>query len=158
MNPNDRFDSLFQYFSSLWTGLDWLLMKAQAWQESRFDPNVVSKAGAIGLCQFMPATFAEWLARYPDHFALHVGEAQLQDARDPEISIRLQCAYMAMLLSRYSGLQTFALAAYNDGMGNIDKLFAESHDWGSVSQYAPPETQNYPALILSQYNTYKGTI
>jgi len=155
MNSNDRFDSLFQFYAEQ-SGVDWLLMKAQVWQESRFDPNASSRVGAVGLSQFMPSTFADWEARLPDHFALHAGEAQLQDARDPEISIRLQCGYMAQLLQRYMSLPSFALAAYNWGMGHVDGLFAKSHDWNSVVSQAPQETQNYPAVILAQYNTYKG--
>ena len=159
MTPEQRYDSLFQFYA-FQSGVDWLLMKAQVWQESRFDPNASSRVGASGLAQFMPATFTEWEQRAPDHFALHVGEAQLQDARDPEISIRLQCAYMAQLLKRYSALPSFALAAYNWGIGNVDKLFAQSHDWSAVSSQAPVETQNYPIVILAHltlYNTYKAT-
>ena len=156
MIREQRYDSLFQFYAGL-NGIDWLLMKAQVKQESQFDPNISSKVGAVGLAQFMPATFAEWEQRCPDHFNLHAGENQLQDARDPEISIRLQCAYMAQLLKRYSGLSTFALASYNWGMGNVDKLFAQSHDWNTVVSQAPQETQNYPTVILAQYNTYKAT-
>ena len=157
MTPEQRYDSLFQFYSEV-QGVDWLLMKAQVKQESAFDPNVTSRVGAAGLAQFMPATFAEWEQRCPDHFNLHAGENQLQDARDPEISIRLQCAYMAQLLKRYSGLPSFALAAFNWGMGNVDKLFAESHDWNEVASKAPQETQDYPLKIQNYYNAYKGTV
>jgi soluble lytic murein transglycosylase-like protein len=154
MDSNDRYDSLFQFYSEV-VGVDWLLMKAQVKQESGFDPNVSSKAGAIGLAQFMPRTFMEWKVKMPDTFAMHTGENQLNDARDPEDSIRLQSGYMASLLKRYSGLNTFALAAYNWGMGNVDKLFAQSHDWQIVKSQAPQETQDYPDKILASYNEYK---
>lgn len=40
-------------------GIDWRLLKAQCYQESRFKPKAVSPAGAAGVCQFMPATWED---------------------------------------------------------------------------------------------------
>src|SRR5690606_20537269 len=41
-------------------GYDWRLYKAQLWQESKLNPYATSPAGAKGIAQFMPATWAEW--------------------------------------------------------------------------------------------------
>lgn len=46
-------------FSRYMPGHDYLLLKAQCYQESRFDPRAVSPVGAKGLCQFMPFTWKE---------------------------------------------------------------------------------------------------
>jgi len=57
MRPQDRYDSLIQYCSSR-LDLDWRMVKRQVEAESSFRPQAVSPAGAAGLMQFMPGTFA----------------------------------------------------------------------------------------------------
>ena len=91
-------------------GFDWLLIVAMMYQESRFDPNAESAAGAIGLMQMMPRTAREF---------------EVEDPRDPEQSIRGGVAYLAWLHSRFEPELTvkdriwFALAAYNAGFGHM---------------------------------------
>ncbi len=58
MNAEDRYDSLFQFYAGQ-KAIDWLLLKAQVKRESAFDPNARSPVGAVGLAQFMPATWDE---------------------------------------------------------------------------------------------------
>ena len=52
---NSPYDDLFKKYARLF-GLPWKLIKSQAWQESRFNPNALSPSGARGLLQLMPKT------------------------------------------------------------------------------------------------------
>ena len=95
----------------------------QAKQESGFNPYATSKAGAAGIFQHMPATAQE----------LGI------DPYDPAQSIQGGVKYMGQLLNKYQGDPTKALAAYNWGMGNLDRQGLGA---------APAETQNYLKTIL----------
>lgn len=117
MTSNDRYDSLFQFYAEPY-GLDWKDLKAQCRAESNFNPAARSFAGAMGLMQFMPATFEEWANR------LHLITA---NPYNPEHSIQCGAAYMAYLRERYKGDQRRALAAYNWGLGNVDKNGPENY-------------------------------
>ncbi|MEK7705300.1 MAG: transglycosylase SLT domain-containing protein [Myxococcota bacterium] len=92
-------------------GLDWRLILAQMYEESRFDPKARSWVGAIGLLQLMPRTAAE----------LGVG-----DVRHPETNIHAGTKYLARLLSKTDASLPmrqrvrFALAGYNAGMGHVE--------------------------------------
>lgn len=99
------------------------LLVRQAKQESGFNPYATSKAGAGGVFQHMPAT-AQELGINP---------------YDPSQSIKGGVQYMGQLLNRYQGDPTKALAAYNWGMGNLER---------QGLQAAPAETQNYLKNIL----------
>lgn len=90
--------------------LDWRLVAAVMYRESRFDPTIRSWAGAVGLMQLMPAT------------ARSLG---VSDLRDPEASIRGGTVYLRRLVDRFEpGLALasrlrFALAAYNVGYEHV---------------------------------------
>src|SRR5439155_16123467 len=70
------FDEWFREYAAI-PGWDWRLVAAQAFQESRFNPNAHSWAGAIGLMQIMPKTARQ----------LRV------DARNPQQSVEAACRY-----------------------------------------------------------------
>lgn len=95
------------------------LLKAIGKAESDFKPDAVSRSGAQGIMQLMPATAAELGVR---------------DAFDPEQNIMGGAKYISYLLKRYDGDVKLALAAYNAGMGNVAK-------YGGVPPFK--ETQNY---------------
>lgn len=126
-----RYDSLFQYYAR--PGTDWRLLKAQAIAESNLDPHAFSSAGAQGLCQFMPATFAEVAKNL---------RLQMPSVWNPEHSIMCQAAMMSDLLHRFSPRER-ALAAYNWGEGRVSKMV--TWDLGQT----PRETQIYVAHILA---------
>src|SRR5690625_4479066 len=55
-----QYDAVIERAAARWMPeYDWRWLKAQCWQESRFNPRAVSPAGARGLCQFMPQTWSE---------------------------------------------------------------------------------------------------
>ncbi|MCP4526676.1 MAG: transglycosylase SLT domain-containing protein [Aestuariibacter sp.] len=98
-------------------GTDWRYLKAQAWQESRFDPFAVSPVGARGVMQFMPATAKDMQSKY-DH---------LDDFWLPAVSINAGALYMRQLNNYWLSERPqedrykLALASYNAGAGNITK-------------------------------------
>ena len=103
------FDDLVKKYATA-SGFDWRLIVAQMYQESRFDPQAESPAGARGLMQFMAPT----ARRYG-----------LVDRSHPEDSIRAGVRYLADLRDKeFIDLAAgerlwFALAAYNAGPGHV---------------------------------------
>lgn len=115
-------------------GLDPALLKGLIRQESGFDPDAGSPAGAQGLTQLMPGTAA----------ALGVG-----DVHDPAQAIEGGAKYLAQQLETFHGDQSLALAAYNAGPGAVQR-----HN--GVPPYA--ETQQYVQKVLGYAAGYRGTL
>ena len=111
--------------------LDPALLAAVIYAESRFDPDVESSAGAVGLMQLLPET--------AKGIALRTGGERfvVSDLRDPEINVRYGSWYLDYLRVRYHGDMHLALAAYHAGQGNVDEWLAQG---GGI---AFPETQEY---------------
>jgi LysM repeat protein len=86
---------------------------AVSWQESGWQPGVVSYAGAVGLMQLMPST-ADWVA------GSMLGEAAaISDAR---WNARAGARLLAYYLAYYDGNKTKTLAAYFQGMTSVDQI------------------------------------
>lgn len=106
------------------------LIRAVIQAESSFNPQAVSPAGAQGLMQLMPAT---------------AQELGVDDSFDPSQNIMGGTRYLRSLLDRYDGDLNKALAAYNWGMGNLDR------STGGI----PAETRNYQSRVhqyLAHFN------
>lgn len=118
-----------------------------AMQESGFDPNARSNVGAAGLWQLMPRTAQE--------LGLIV-RSNKDERLDVVKSTQAACAYIKQLLVRYGDIM-LAMAAYNHGMGNVNKALAKIEDptrnrsyWYLVKKdYLPKETDEYVYKIIS---------
>lgn len=171
------YDNLFRQAAHT-TGWDWRLIAAQCYQESGFDPNAVSWAGAKGLMQIMPAT-ARHLNLPPERIfeaapnmeaaARYIRELQghFTDIRDPEERVK------------------FVLASYNGGVGHINDAQAlarkhggSPHRWADVGHYVKglssaryyrdpvvrhgymigSETFNYVENIMLRWKQYGGDV
>jgi soluble lytic murein transglycosylase-like protein len=124
--------------------VDWVLLKAQAKIESQFKPTAVSPVGAMGLTQFMPATWKEW--------SVKTGMAGDPDPFNPEHSIAAQSMYMKWLLAYLGDNIEHSLAAYNWGIGNVKKALKKRN--GNWRASAPHETKNYVTMILTLHRGY----
>lgn len=116
-------DPIFREASAAY-GVPVKLVKAVAKAESDFNPKVVSKAGASGVMQLMPAT-----AR----------ELGVKNIFDPRENIFGGVRYLKERLDEFGGNVELALAAYNAGSGNVKK-------YGGIPPFK--ETQNYVKKIM----------
>jgi soluble lytic murein transglycosylase-like protein len=113
--------------------IDAALIKAIIKAESNFDHQAISRVGAQGLMQLMPAT---------------ASSLQVEDAFHPENNIEGGVRYLRYLLNNYRGNLTLTLAAYNAGEGAVAKY----------NRNVPPyrETQNYIKRVLNYYKSFSN--
>lgn len=128
-----HYDRYFQMYAPL-ARIDWRLMAAQCYQESCFDPNAKSWAGACGLMQIMPKT--------ADHLGLPRSEMF-----NPEQNIAASARYMQELGGHYRDVPLaerifFQLASYNGGYFHIRDAMAlakkngrNPYRWDDVAEY-----------------------
>ncbi len=101
------------------------LLKAIGKAESGFNSNAVSRSGAQGVMQLMPAT---------------AKELGVTDSFDAQQNIMGGAKYISGLLKKYDGNTKLALAAYNAGSGNVKK-------YGGIPPFE--ETQNYVKKVIN---------
>ena len=170
-----KYDHLFQKYApqARW---DWRLMAAQCYQESCFDPNARSWAGARGLMQIMPGTAAQ------------LG-LPMEQIHQPEPNIAAAAKYIQQLMGTFKDInnfterQFFVLAAYNGGANHVRDAMALTRKhggnpqrWGDVCRnmlllrepagYNDPvvkygymragETVDYVEKIRERYAQYRG--
>lgn len=137
--------------------VEWALVHALIRQESRYDDQAISSAGARGLMQLMPGTAKEvaskagiahqltWLTSKPAH------------------NVALGTRYLKKMLDRYDGNYAMALAAYNAGPGRVDRWIHEIGDprdpkvnlinW--IEMIPIYETRNYVQRVLEGTEVYR---
>jgi soluble lytic murein transglycosylase-like protein len=114
-------------------GVDEAIVRAIIHAESAYNPNALSRVGAQGLMQLMPAT------------ARRFGVSNAFDAGQ---NIRGGVKYLAWLLKRFNGNLTLAAAGYNAGEGAVDK-------YKGVPPYS--ETQRYVQRVGLLADRYRAT-
>ena len=121
-------------------------------EESHFQPDALSRAGAVGLMQLMPKT------------ALYVGrtirkKVHLNMLTDPATNIQLGIAYLGRLLKRYKGNFYYTLAAYNGGATNVKrwrrKTRIDDEDY-FVEKITFDETKSYVKRVMRSYYVYEN--
>lgn len=137
--------------------VEWALVHAVIRQESMFDYNALSSAGARGLMQLMPGTASdtarklkiahqgEWLTQRPDH------------------NILLGTTYLNGLLRSYGNSYPLAIAGYNAGPGRVNKwvkTFGDPRkgeidmiDWIELIPFS--ETRNYVQRVMENVYVYR---
>lgn len=108
-------------------GVDPRFIHAVIKQESQYDPDAASPAGAKGLMQLMPATAKRF---------------NCDDLKDEACNVEAGTKYLAWLLKRFNGDVSLALAGYNAGEGAVNK-------YQGIPPY--PETENYVKKIVANY-------
>lgn len=136
---------------------NWTMVHAIARQESQFDKQIVSHAGARGLMQLMPGTAREQAGK----LGLGYNPASLND---PSYNIMLGSGYFQRMLDYYGGSYPLAVAAYNAGPGNVNKWIAANGDprmagsdmlrW--IEQIPIFETRNYVQRVLENAVVYEA--
>jgi soluble lytic murein transglycosylase len=133
---------------------------AVARQESRFQVNAVSSAGARGLMQLMPGTAKETAGK----IGLAYSPAKL--TTDPLYNTQLGASYLDRQLETYDGSLLLAAAAYNAGPGNANKWIAAHGDPRSDSvdpvvwvELIPfQETRKYVQRVFGNYMVYRARL
>lgn len=126
-SKTESMDAIFAEAAARY-GVSEKLLKSVAKAESNFNAKAVSKAGAIGVMQLMPAT------------ARSLGVSNPYDARQ---NIMGGAKYLKENLERFNGNVSLALAAYNAGPNSVQK-------YGGIPPYK--ETQNYVKTVTSYLN------
>ena len=157
-NTLSPYDDVIKKYSAF-SGLDWVLVSALAWQESHYYMGTQS-GSALGLMQIKQST------------AAHYG---VEDVYDPELNIKAGTLHLQHLIRTYrdEGVDSlnavkFALAAYNAGEGRIEECRAHAAESGynrndvdqvalslsSHPTFVGEQTINYVDEILYRYRQY----
>jgi soluble lytic murein transglycosylase len=128
-------------------------------QESEFDADVISTAGARGMMQLMPAT-ANRTAR---NYGIAYRQASLVD---PSYNMRLGMAHLTDLLREWNGSYILTIASYNAGGGNVEdwvNVYGDPRspsvdpiDWIELIPFG--ETRNYVQRVLENTQVYRNRL
>jgi len=127
--------------------IDPFLLLAVIREESRYNPRVVSLAGAVGLTQLLPSTAS-----------VVVGEEMAPpQLMDPDTNIGIGTRYLAGLMRRFNGDTVLALAAYNAGPGAARRIARLPRaDFDVFLESIPiSETRAYVQRVLQSYRIYR---
>ncbi len=133
------------------------MVYAIARQESEFNPQAISSAGARGLMQMMPAT----AQRTAQAFKVDFNADRL--TKDPSYNAQLGSAHLGQLLKEQRGSYILTFAAYNAGGGRVKEWIAaygdprrpdvDPVDW--VERIPISETRNYVQRVMENLQVYR---
>ncbi len=146
--------------------IDWVMLTALGFQESKLNQNARSTHGAVGVMQIKPSTAAD----------KNIKITGVKESSDKNIHAATK--YLAFLRSRYFSdpkiapieQLAFTLAAYNAGPARINKMRSKAESLGKdpnkwfynveyvTRRYASSEPVNYVANIMKYYLAFKSTI
>ena len=126
----NRFDRHIEKASKKY-GLSFYLLKAVIKVESDFNPNAVSKAGAMGLMQIMPGTMRE---------------LDISDPFNPVENIMGGARFLKKQIDRFDGRLPMALAAYNAGPSAVER-------YNGIPPFM--ETERYVNKVIDNFYAYK---
>ncbi len=136
----------------------WTMIHAISRQESQFDREAVSHAGARGMMQLMPGTARETAGKIGLSYDMN------RLTSDPGYNVTLGSTYFGSMLDYYSGSYPLAVAAYNAGPGNVNKWIRANGDprmpgvdivdW--IEEIPIFETRNYVQRVLENAVVYDG--
>jgi membrane-bound lytic murein transglycosylase F len=150
-----QYDNHFRKYAKRYFGphLDWRWFKSQGIAESGLDPDATSPAGALGVMQIMPATYAEIRAQNP-HFP---------ETDQPRWNIAAGIYYDRQLYDKWrtppAGDERllFAFGSYNAGYARIYEAFRQAAGntgaWHTIAHYVPPQTKHYVRRIRDLMNS-----
>ncbi len=132
--------------------IDPMLAQALIKQESHYQRDIVSKAGAVGLMQLMPYT-ARALAK-----SMKMRPPRANDLMEPENNIRLGVIYMEEVFDKFDNNMIYAIASYNAGPTAVESWVRKNPDMDPdifVENIPYNETKNYVKKVLSNFWIYK---
>jgi len=135
--------------------LDPLLVQALVREESRYNPNAVSEAQAVGLCQLMPAT-ANGIAKN-----IGIRIANKEQLFQTDLNLALGIAYLSSALKTFGNDGLPAIASYNSGINAVKnflaskqgRLLADPDQF--VEDFPFRETRDYMRKVFASYWHYK---
>ena len=119
-------------------GVEPNLLRAVIVVESGFNSRAVSKSGAVGLMQLMPAT------------ATRFG---VSDRYDPRQNVRGGARYLGFLINRFRQNVRLALAAFNAGEDAVDRSSGQIPPFIETLEYVPKVLKIYQALSEQKHQT-----
>ena len=147
LHPKDFSDHIEKYSSEYKVPKE--LVFAVVKCESSFDPNAKSNKDAVGLMQLTEETFNDVKKMLGDDDDLSFSK----NATDEEINIKYGTYYLKFLSDYFEGDETAAIAAYNAGLGNVQKWIGEDKKL-TVDEIKFAETKEYVKRVLKAKKIY----
>ena len=119
--------------------------------ESNFDEKIESKSGAVGLMQLMDKTAQEQAEKLQIEYKKEI-------LYNPEVNLKLGLNYFNMLFDYFEQNYVLAFAAYNAGLGNVQKWVKEGiikNDGSDIENIPFKETNMYVRKIIRNYKIYQ---
>ena len=165
MNRLNKYQQSFIKYGKQYD-IDWVMLTALGFQESKLQQHLKSSHGAVGVMQIKPSTAAD----------KNINITGVKESYDKNIHAATK--YLAFLRSRYFSdpkiapieQLAFTLAAYNAGPGRITQMRNKAKKVGKdpnkwfynveyvTRKYASSEPVNYVANIMKYYLTFKSVI